>query len=780
MGLKIWLPLDGDLRNLGASNVEVTNNGATIDNAGKIGKCYYFNGSTYLKESNYDWSNFNISQFSLCCWYKEPSPVASGNSQIICIGTSSGWNNIRIGLLRRNSNGYPMFSISNGSSAIQYGFTASKFTLDNWNHIAVTYNNGELKMYLNGVIDKTSTTTITPVLNNSQHLGIGSASNGAEKLTGYLNDIRIYDHCLSAAEVKEIAQGLVLHYKLDNGSQEIITNIPSTNVYNYPTFNTSAAGGGWNHWGPSGHSSSYGQNVDKKYIYNKNNTYSHWITEDAGTGKYYLLYQSPAFEGGYRSLQAIIKEENGLPITESICYPTWNARNGGVPNNKWTSIKFLGDGFYYCCCEGISQNGSNDLVGIDVMPGYKIYVSECYLENNTETCSPIFTYSSNTVQDSSGYGRNGTIVGTSTSNISTPRYNNSLSMNNTSTSNHIETDAFTLPDVISVSFWAKANKSTNQVLFADPLNSIEFGFLNSLAYVKTTNAAGWTTTNFINNEWNHIVVEKNGSTFYLYINETLETQNGASNYYMHNGTKLWLLNRSANNNYAANASISDFRIYCTPLLDTDIKLLYNMGMRVDNLGGVHAFEFNEKGDRELLAGVPITTSYSNHTNVYTNYTNGEIKLTGSSSVSTPYIPISPSGKTYYYDLDVSVDANNQVYIGFERYDANKTARSNNATVYVMSPKPSTALTHQRYRGTVNLSTDGVNPCAFITLRILNDWSGAASRSMTVHKISLREVTTIQSPKLYKTGIFTVDELNEHLKSSLYKNGFVEATEFIEI
>jgi len=56
------------------------------------------------------------------------------------------------------------------------------------------------------------TTTIVPVLNSSQHLGIGAASNGAEKLTGYLNDVRIYNHALSPKEVEEIAKGLVLHY----------------------------------------------------------------------------------------------------------------------------------------------------------------------------------------------------------------------------------------------------------------------------------------------------------------------------------------------------------------------------------------------------------------------------------------------------------------------------------------------------------------------------------------------------------------------------------------
>lgn len=606
MSLKVWLPLDGDLRNLGASNVEVTNHGATVDNAGKIGKCYYFNGSAQYLQFSKTLGDIYSGDFSWCVWLK---PTDNTRSIIFSEYSASGSSGVAFELLANRV----IRVYWNGSPDWNFGISIDK---DEWSHVAITKKNNTIKVYVNGQYrtEKTGTLSARP---STACIRLGDDYRGGTNVSymGYMNDARIYDHCLSTAEVKEIAQGLVLHYKLDGGSQEIITNVPSTNVYNYPTFNTSAAGGGWNHWGPSGHSGTYGQNNDKQYIFNKNNSYSHWITENTGTGKYYLLYQSPAFEGGYRSLQAIIKEENSLPITESICWPDWNARNGGAPNNKWTSIKSLGDGFYYCCCEGISQDGSNDLVGIDVMPGYKIYVSECYLENNTETCSPILTYSSNIIQDSSGYGHNGTIVGTSTSDTSTPRYNNSLSMNNTGTSNHIETDAFTLPDVISVSFWAKANKSTNQVLFADPLNNIEFGFLNSLAYVKATNAVGWTTTNFINNEWNHIIVEKNGSTFYLYINGTLETQNGASNYYTHNGTKLWLLNRSANNNYAANASISDFRIYCTPLLDTDIKLLYNMGMRVDNLGGVHTFEFNEISNEKLLKTGILQTNELEETSI---------------------------------------------------------------------------------------------------------------------------------------------------------------------
>jgi hypothetical protein len=59
------------------------------------------------------------------------------------------------------------------------------------------------------------------------------------QLKGYLNDVRIYDHCLSPKEVKEISKGLVLHYKMDD---KIATNLVKNSTYNiYNNYGVSAS-----------------------------------------------------------------------------------------------------------------------------------------------------------------------------------------------------------------------------------------------------------------------------------------------------------------------------------------------------------------------------------------------------------------------------------------------------------------------------------------------------------------------------------------------------------
>jgi hypothetical protein len=69
MALQVWLPLNGSLRNQGVSGVIATNSGATVDNSGKIGKCYSFDGSDdFISFPGTFFKGGASYPFSICMW----------------------------------------------------------------------------------------------------------------------------------------------------------------------------------------------------------------------------------------------------------------------------------------------------------------------------------------------------------------------------------------------------------------------------------------------------------------------------------------------------------------------------------------------------------------------------------------------------------------------------------------------------------------------------------------------------------------------------------------
>ncbi len=88
MSLQVWLPLNGDLHNQGLANVAVTNNGATIDSSGKIGKCYSFNGNNYITLPISLLSNFT-NEISITAWIN----ITAWNSQFDSIVKMYAGNN---------------------------------------------------------------------------------------------------------------------------------------------------------------------------------------------------------------------------------------------------------------------------------------------------------------------------------------------------------------------------------------------------------------------------------------------------------------------------------------------------------------------------------------------------------------------------------------------------------------------------------------------------------------------------------------------------------------
>lgn len=216
MALKVWLPLNGDLHNQGLSNISATNHGATVNNNGKIGKCYSLDGTDdYIQGPSFTVPSSG--EFSVCGWYYHNANKSWGRlfefTTLDVDGAPSGKTYTGLGL---SSGTTPTIFNRVNDTAGNNISTGISFTTGNWYHWVSVYNKSNIKVYINGSLVKETTfqsfagTTFTYT-----HFG-KSSWTGDQYLNGRINDLRIYDHALSPKEVKELSKGLVLHYKLDN------------------------------------------------------------------------------------------------------------------------------------------------------------------------------------------------------------------------------------------------------------------------------------------------------------------------------------------------------------------------------------------------------------------------------------------------------------------------------------------------------------------------------------------------------------------------------------
>lgn len=213
MSLRVWLPLNGDLRNLGCSYNEITlTTGNSWISEGKIGQqaLILTKLQTILPQTS---CMKGAKQLSYAYWVKVNTAWTANwldgirwysiNEEDDTIVTSRQefYNNCtRVGT---------WFAPDDTGINGIYNCT---FIPGQWTHLAGTfnYNTGEASFYINGVLQKTVTSL------NTSHYCRGDFYIGDNGVDISMNDVRIYDHCLSAAEVHEITQGLVVHYKFDD------------------------------------------------------------------------------------------------------------------------------------------------------------------------------------------------------------------------------------------------------------------------------------------------------------------------------------------------------------------------------------------------------------------------------------------------------------------------------------------------------------------------------------------------------------------------------------
>lgn len=185
----------------------------TFVKGGKIGKCAQFDGNAFLSGELDDGVD---EEFSFTFWIK-----------VDILQTST----VRY-ILAKNTNDYASSNFEYGIyipanykvlKIIVYGKgfdTDIKPEQGIWTHITVTFKNNIVKMYKDGI--KVYEGISTAIKYKKKYLCIGARSNNDTGTIGYgyftggcLNDIRVYNHCLSDSEIKEIYKTPILKYSFD-------------------------------------------------------------------------------------------------------------------------------------------------------------------------------------------------------------------------------------------------------------------------------------------------------------------------------------------------------------------------------------------------------------------------------------------------------------------------------------------------------------------------------------------------------------------------------------
>lgn len=583
MSLQVWLPLNGNLNNQGLSEVTVTNSGATVDNSGKIGSCYLVTKSNKISFSSYPWMTMKPQyDFSCFFWVK---------------GTTTGWLFACSAWEFRLRPDYIQVHLG-GSGAYAARYTDT-FDTDTWYHLGFTWNGteGKLRLYLNGNLVATSDVP------SSASYDIASSFNIPYDGPRYINDFRLYDHCLSAREVREISKGLVCHYKLSDSYIE-----PTTNNYN-----------GW--------SSNCYNGVTGKYNYGTTTDIYYDIVDSTikvrmGTSNLdawpYVFFNNitPPSNGEYRTLTfdyyPTIKDKVNFYSYNTSGTVTWVANGiggtgGNIPVNvnSWNHISVTikntgsassGFGYMRIGLEKHTSSTSNYWLFKNIQIESK--------DHSTGYTSTGTSRSESLCFDTSGFGNNGVVRNQNSISIErdSPRYGVSTVFNGTPFIIGQNLNGAKSTDALSLCAWVNPSQVSGGYNIVSSYEGGGAGLhissgniyfqIYSGGYINVSGGSVLTNT------WYHVVGTYDNSKLRIYINGELKgevAKTGSITY--HSGTPWSIgVNPSGTGDGGEHfyGKLSDVRIYSTALSASDIKELYNTSASIDKNGNMYAYEFKEE------------------------------------------------------------------------------------------------------------------------------------------------------------------------------------------
>ena len=178
--------LDGDAIDSVGSN-DGTVNGATFVD-GFYNQCASFDGTDDYISTPYG-ADFGTGDFSFSCWINLQD---DSNNYESFASTYDGSVGLIFGLYTTDIRAY-----ASGDE-----ISSSEFSFNEWHHYAAIRDDGELKLYMNGV--QVGSTSSTSDVNSSENLEFGRRPTNNQHAKGEIDDVRIYDRALTPLEVQQL------------------------------------------------------------------------------------------------------------------------------------------------------------------------------------------------------------------------------------------------------------------------------------------------------------------------------------------------------------------------------------------------------------------------------------------------------------------------------------------------------------------------------------------------------------------------------------------------
>lgn len=566
MSLQVWLPLNGNVNNQGLSNVIMNSNAITYTD-GKLGKAATFS-SSYIGITNIPLTG-SINELSFSFWMKTSTP-----SNTMCI--YNGRTTIGGAIALFTINGTFRFD-DNSQHSLSYTIPSN-----NWEHYCITRDNTNIKLYVNGALKYTTTSSGAGCNTTATKATIGASSvntttGSGNTLTGQLNDFRIYDHCLSTKEVKEISKGLVLHYQLKGFGQPNLINKAELYTNSTKLTRTASKSDDYIH-------TSMTVNLTANTTY----TISFYTTGVMPN----QIELGLMFQNGYN----YYKFMNGsyhYKISDSLYYH----------NEPFT---ITNTGSYTIRCDWNISGETHSFWNFKIEEGSK---ATPWCPNSADSLYSSLGFNSTIEPDCSGFGNNGIKTGSITVSSDSARYNTSYQFIESSSGYIKNTNFNTVCNSLTIAYWIKVNPTiSSQHFLMGTFNnwtangigiwrdtgSVDYSYLIRVG--EASNYSSWVKPSLTANVWTHIALVYNGTALITYKNgieigrNTYGANGTVSNPVMYLGNSMF---NGTPNSETDSAKVSDFRFYATALSAGDIKELYNSPVSIDKSGNMYAYEYQE-------------------------------------------------------------------------------------------------------------------------------------------------------------------------------------------